>query len=136
VSVLWSLLAANLIATPAHIEHASPEDCAIIAAVGEAVLGWGKGPAEPVVIDVQDSDTNITYREDCHWRDLGVVAPTVATPHSPSAYTIFRPQLGSGRLTALVTIASELDRKGKFGPAVAMERCNLVKENGRWRVVQ
>ena len=129
---MLELLAALLVANPAapRAELASPDECAVIVAVGRARMGWGdKPPASGFHPDAPLPGGGV-YREACPWRQLGVADPVLATAATPQGFAISRPVFDAARTHATVDL--ETTAKPRFAE---VQTCKLEKTAGRWRVV-
>ena len=127
-------------AAPPAVVHASADDCAIIAAIGKAELGWGlKSPGDWPFFPDYDLAGGGSYVEDCRWGALGVAAPTLGSPDSMRGAAVARPVYGPGGLTAtadLTTTMRAKDPDGRPLPPYLEDRvCRLERRAGAWRVV-
>jgi hypothetical protein len=85
IALIGIILLLGLFATRAHSAetgdasvHARREDCAVIAALGKAKLGWGAHAPESLL-------SHDSFGQDCDWTKLGIAGPSIA-PDSNSPY--------------------------------------------------
>lgn len=129
---MLELLAALLIANPStpRIELASPDDCAVIVAVGKARMGWGEKPPASGFYPDSSLPGGGVYREACPWKRLGVADPVLGTAATPQGFAISRPVFDSSRTHAIASL--ETTAKPRFAE---VQTCRLEKAAGQWRVI-
>jgi hypothetical protein len=139
LAALAIILVLGLIATRARSAeaddasvHASAEDCAVIAAIGKAKLGWGAHAPENLL-------SRGSFGQDCDWARQGIVGPSVA-PASDSPYyqglrsSFSRVSYGPGGLASI-----DYGVGGNAGPSnyfSAGYRCTLSRKAGRWELIE
>src|ERR1700722_415998 len=74
------------------VEHASADDCAIIAEIGKSELHWSVTNAPQASFYASfETPGGGSYLEDCEWEKLGLAPPLIGTPNSPMRFFITRP---------------------------------------------
>jgi len=122
-------LAAAIVIGTAPVELASPDDCAIIVAIGKGRLDWGASPPKYAFFPDWPQGAGV-YRESCPWRSLGVAEPVIGTPASPNGFYVGRPAYDAGRTHATATLA--LSVRPSF---LETFDCELEKRDGAWRLI-
>jgi len=130
-----ALALAAAVALDPPVEHAGPDDCAIIVAIGRAKLGWtGQTPPSQDFFPEWDGEKGGTYRQDCAWRDHGVAPPHIGGKASTALFSITRPRYGRARATATAELTVSLMAKGR-APFVSVEHCTVRRQARRWVLV-
>jgi hypothetical protein len=109
-------------------QHASADDCEIIAAVGRAELNWDKAPQDTKFLPDQQQG----YAEDCPWNELGV-SPKL-DGYSTRHALIGRPFYYSGNMAnALFDLIIDPPKPGML-PSGSREMCTFTKLSGHWHL--
>jgi hypothetical protein len=125
---------------PAAIEHASADDCAIIAEIGKSELHWSatNAPQASFYPGFQTPDGG-TYLEDCPWKNLGLAEPQIGAPNSPMGFFITRPVYSGAGANAYYqySVGPVAAPNGKkISPFVEQELCTLEKDANGWHLVR
>lgn len=121
------------------VEHASADDCAVIAAIGAKELHWDAANAPSAALYPSfDRAEGGSYLEDCPWQKLGLAAPQIGTSSSPLGFFITRPVYSGSRAKASYEYSAAAIRSAggsTIPPFVERENCTLVKDAGGWRLI-
>ena len=129
--MIETLAALILAATaPVPVELASPDDCAIIVAIGKDRVGWGQAPPKTALYVDQPSDDGGVYREACPWKRYGVADPVIGTDASPGGFTVSRPTYDASRTHATASLTITVNPR-----FIDLWACRLVKRGGHWRLI-
>lgn len=124
MNLCWSLLLLLGCSQEQHgIEHASGDDCEVIAEVGKVNDNWESGGRTQFVPDWPG------YVEDCRWKTLGV-SPLLSKAEIRE--TITRPLYTGDTATATF----QLILPPGHGSFVYRHRCTLTRGTGHWKVQQ
>jgi hypothetical protein len=124
----------------APVEHASAEDCAVIAAIGKSELHWSATNAPNAHFYPKfETPDHRTYLEDCPWKKLGVAEPLIGKPGSPMGFFVTRPiYFDSGaKAWFQYNVAAVGTANGKnIPPFVERELCTLEKDADGWHLTR
>lgn len=122
------------------VEHASADDCAIIAAIGEKELHWDAVNAPSAVFyQTFDLPKGGSYLEDCPWQKLGLAAPQIGTPGAALGFFISRPIYSGNRAEASYQYSAAAIRgaDGRTIPPFAeREICTLERTANGWQLLR
>jgi hypothetical protein len=132
------ILVLGLIATRAHSAepapaplHTSAEDCAVIAAVGKAKLGWGAQVPEYQL-------SRDSFGQDCDWARLGIVGPSVAAASDSPYFQGLRVSFSRASYGPESLASIDYGVGGNAAPSnyfAAGYRCTLIRKASRWELV-
>ncbi|HTT83589.1 MAG TPA: hypothetical protein VMF67_08905 [Rhizomicrobium sp.] len=122
------------------VEHASADDCAIIAEIGKTELHWSATqPPKAAFYPTYATPGGGTYLEDCPWKNLGVAPPQTPTSGAPMGFFVTRPVYSNAGARAWfqysVTAVTGADGK-KIPPFVERDLCLLEKDADGWHVTR
>ena len=122
------------------VEHASADDCAIIAEIGKSELHWSVTNAPQASFYASfETPGGGSYLEDCEWEKLGLAPPLIGTPNSPMRFFITRPAYSATGASAYfqysVAPVSAPDGS-KLSPFIEQELCTLEKHAEGWHLVR
>ena len=122
------------------VEHASADDCAIIAEIGKSELHWSVTNAPQASFYASfETPGGGSYLEDCEWEKLGLAPPLIGTPNSPMGFFITRPAYSATGASAYfqysVAPVSAPDGS-KLSPFIEQELCTLEKHAEGWHLVR
>jgi len=127
-------------ATEGPAQHASADDCAIIAEIGKSELHWNAAKApEAYFYPRFETAGGAQYLEDCAWKKLGLADPMIGTPNSPIGFFITRPVYSPTGASAYFqySVAAVSDSNGKkIAPYIEQELCTLEKDAGGWHLIR
>jgi hypothetical protein len=127
-------------AAPDPVQHASADDCAIIAEIGKSELHWNAANApEAYFYPRLGTAGGALYLEDCIWKKLGLADPMIGTPNSPIGFFITRPVYTATGASAYFqySVATVSAPNGKaIAPYVEEELCTLEKDAVGWHLIR
>jgi len=138
--IVLSLLAAvaALGAASGPVEHASADDCAVIAEIGRGALSWGEIQPSYDFFSEWDTPGGGIYVQDCDWAALGLSAPRAGSPASMRAFFITRPVYVGDRAHATfqVTLREPPGPEGRtYAPFISEKHCELIRKRKTWKLV-
>ena len=138
LAAIGIILTVGLIATRARSAeaddasvHASAEDCAVIAAVGKARLGWGAHAPEYLL-------GRNSFGQDCDWAHLGIVGPSVAAASDSPFYQGLRSSFSRVSYGPDGQASIDYGVGGNAGPSnyfAAGYSCTLSRKAGPWQLI-
>jgi hypothetical protein len=111
---------------------ASGEDCAVLAALGRGLLGWGKTPPDPSTFPIfYRPDGAGGYVAQCAWADFGVtpLPPGAPDPNHMSFFT--PPKYARHGRSAKVSFVVHILAQGQ-PPFMSQQDCRLSKVAKQW----
>jgi hypothetical protein len=127
-------------AAQASVEHASPDDCAIIAEIGKSELHWSAANAPNALFYPKfETPGRRIYLQDCPWKKLGLAEPRIGTSDSPMGFFITRPIYSgtSAKASFQYSVASVAAAGGKRIPPFAeRDLCTLEKDAAGWHLIR
>jgi hypothetical protein len=118
------------------VVHASAEDCEIIVEVGKAKLNWGTAAPVYAFFPEFDLPGGRVYREDCHWKELGLAEPVIGSPSSQKGFFISRPAYSGTRATVELEMTVRPPEGQRIGAFIEADICTLEKRVGHWRLME
>ncbi len=126
--------------TRATVEHASADDCAIIAEIGKAELHWSAANApEAPLYPVFATPGGGTYLEDCPWKKLDLAEPSIGTQASPIGFFVTRPVYSTAGASAWFqySVGPVATAGGKqIAPFIEQELCVLDRHADGWHLIR
>lgn len=119
------------------VQHATPDDCAVFAAVGRAQLSWGAAPPIYALSPSWKRDGGRSYVQDCPWTRLGLAEPQIASQASDLSFYFTPPVYDRARRKAVVQLATSVRSKtDKPLFFMALKACRLERKATAWRLVR
>jgi len=122
------------------VEHASADDCAIIAAIGRHELHWSSTKAPAAYFYPRfDSTGGRSYLEDCSWGKIHLATPAIGATNSPIGFFITRPVYSRTGASAYFqySVAAVSGSNGtKIAPFIEQQLCTLEKDAAGWHLIR
>jgi|SRR6185312_173627 hypothetical protein len=112
--------------------HASADDCAVIAAVGKAKLGWGAHAPGYLL-------NRNSFGQDCNWARLGIVGPSVAPASDSPFYQGLRTSFSrvsyrpDGVASVEYGVSGNASQSSYFSAGYI---CTAARKAGRWTLIE
>lgn len=112
------------------------DECAVWAALGRKVFGWGEKPADSRQFVIFYKPAGTSYVEQCPWSRLKVTPPPKTAPDLNNIEFFGTPVFDKARQKAEVTKTTRIGGAGPGprAPFMQMDRCTLHKSRGVWTV--
>jgi len=124
----------------AGTEHASADDCAVIAEIGKSELHWSATNAPQASFHPSfDIPRGRIYLEDCPWQKLGLAEPRIEVPNSPMEFFITRPTYSATSASAYYQYRVgpvAMPNGKKISRFVEQELCTLEKGANGWHLIR